>query len=517
MRGSVPPMARRVLHAGAVVVLTALSLSVAAPAAPARPLIDVTADRSVLGPRVPSSFLGFSQEYNLVPRYVGLPQTGVNEITAQLFRNLAVHNGPPNLRIGGGSTDGSWFNPEGRLPPPGMHLFNVNEAWTQGLRDFLARTGSKAIIGLNMGLNDPAVAVEWAQAATRTIPRSAIRALQIGNEPHVYPYRVLGKDARGRTVYTRPKTYGPRRYLRELRRFTKALRRAGVTAALAAPGVCCAPWLRTLPRIAARERAVKLLALHRYPLEACGRKRGDPDFPTAKLLLSGGPTLRAVNELAPAIAAMRRRGLPVRITESNSIACGGTDRVSNGFASALWGIDWLFTMAAIGAKGVDLHSSSPRYAPYTMPMRDGRVQAIVQPLYFAQLAFAETTRAGSRLLPSAYYPRQRRGGRVTSWATWDARARVVRVLIVNRETRRRGTAVVRIPGSTGPGRLKRLTAPSVHARTATWGGQTFALPSFDGKLVGSERLTRVRRRGRNRYIMRLPRASAAMITVPVGR
>ena len=45
-----------------------------------------------------------------------------------------------------------------------MHLFTINEAWTQGLRDFLTRTGSKAIIGLNMGLNDPAVAVKWAQA-----------------------------------------------------------------------------------------------------------------------------------------------------------------------------------------------------------------------------------------------------------------------------------------------------------------------------------------------------------------
>jgi hypothetical protein len=152
-----------------------------------------------------------------------------------------------------------------------------------------------------------------------------------------------------------------------------------------------------------------------------------------------------------------------------------------------------------------------------MPTFDGRVGALMQPLYFAQLVFAEATRAGSRLLPSAYFPKRRGDALVTTWAAWDARHRVVRVVLVNRETERDGTAVVRVPGSAGAGRIKRLTAPDVFARLPTWGGQTFAIPTFDGKLIGSEQLERVERRRRGRYVVRLPRASVAMITVPVGR
>jgi hypothetical protein len=48
-------------------------------------------------------------------------------------------------------------------------------------------------------------------------------------------------------------------------------------------------------------------------------------------------------------------GLPYRLEEANSFYNGGADGVSDTFASALWGLDFMWWWAAHGAAGINFH------------------------------------------------------------------------------------------------------------------------------------------------------------------
>src|SRR5205807_8152509 len=49
-------------------------------------------------------------------------------------------------------------------------------------------------------------------------------------------------------------------------------------------------------------------------------------------------------------------GLPLRVDEINSVACGGAAGVSNTFASALWALDTMFALVRTGVDGVNVHT-----------------------------------------------------------------------------------------------------------------------------------------------------------------
>ena len=75
------------------------------------------------------------------------------------------------------------------------------------------------------------------------------------------------------------------------------------------------------------------------------------------------------------------------------------------------------------------------------------------------------------------------------------------------------TVAVRIPGVRGAATLERLTGRGITARTGvTLGGQTYGSTTTTGLLAGDSTVTGVTRRGGG-YVVRLPRASAAMLTL----
>ena len=65
---------------------------------------------------IPSGFLGLSLEYPAVEAYAGKDPNAVNPVFEQLIRNLTPGQAP-DLRIGGDSTDGTWW-PAPHLHPP---------------------------------------------------------------------------------------------------------------------------------------------------------------------------------------------------------------------------------------------------------------------------------------------------------------------------------------------------------------------------------------------------------------
>lgn len=521
----------RVVCVLGALVVGALGGASAASAAP-RPLVVADADMRTRGPRIPSSFLGFSQEYNLVLTDVGTSETPLNEVLVRLYRHLDPSgNGPPVLRVGGGSTDNIWWagGPSWLdalrgvfRPPEVLVAFTPREL--APLRRFLVRTGAPVMLGLNFGSGRPAYAADLAAGIGASIPRRYVKALEIGNEPQGLPTRMHVGTERGIRRFLRPEPsfrppdYGPADYLPELHRFIDSLGPVRPSLPLAAPGFCCQPWLGSLPRLMDRERGrLDLISLHRYGIDACGVPPGDPRYPTPARLLNPDTVITPAVELQPHIAAARRRGLPVRISETNSVACGGVDGVSNTFASTLWGVDWLFALAAVGADGVNFHSSNPLYQPLGTAYAGGRFSVAVKPLYYAMLAFAEATANRARVLPAtAFGQRSRAGANVRVWGVHDAEARQVRVVVIAKDGPSGGRAVIRVPGANGPGRLKRLLAPSIKSKQGiTWGGQSLGATTVDGRLIGRQVVERVGRGAGDWFRLSVPAGSLALLTVPV--
>jgi hypothetical protein len=114
-------------------------------------------------------------------------------------------------------------------------------------------------------------------------------------------------------------------------------------------------WIERFIPAAARELGPRLAAVtgHYYA-------EGPPDDPrmTTERLLRTDP---GVAKSAKAIADLAaRNALVYRMTEGNSCYRGGKPGMSDAYASALWGGDYMLALAAAGCVGVNLHGGSRR-------------------------------------------------------------------------------------------------------------------------------------------------------------
>jgi hypothetical protein len=161
---------------------------------------------------------------------------------------------------------------------------------------------------------------------------------------------------------------------------------------------------------------------------------------------------------------------------------------------------------------VNVHTfRSGRYAPFFFRRRGGHWSAQVQPLYYGLLMFARAAPPGSRLLAS----RHRGGHALRIWTTRGRDGRI-RVLVINDALRRTVTTAVRLPAASGAASVQRLTAPRIGARRGVrLAGQSYASRTTTGTLQGAESRTVVRE-DRGRYVVRVPPASAALLTAGGG-
>lgn len=504
---------------GAVLVLLAVACAgPVADAAAARSVrLSTTIDSRERGARVARSFVGFSMEYRDAVVKAGHVATGASPVFVGLARGLTNGNGAPMVRVGGGSSDETWWNPERETRPRGIY-FDLDTGWTGGIAEFVRQTGSPLILGLNFGQRDAELARRMARELMANLPARSIRAFEIGNEPDIYPIHPYGQDENGRTLYVRPRGYDFDDYRREARRFIRSMGSVRPRPPLAAPAASCTPeWCGGLPALLRQEgRRLSMVTYHAYPLNPCRLEPGDRRYPRIEHLLANG-ILNRVLAFRPVVLAARRYRLPVRLTESNSAACGGARGVSDTFASALWSIDWMFTAAAVGIQGVDFHSSSATYAPFFSLFQDRRFIGAVNPLYYGMLLFTQATADRSRLLLNATLgTRLSRPANMRIWATRDRR-RTVRAVVLNKEIRRRGLVEIRVRGARRPAELVRLEAPSVRAKTGvTLAGQSFPVPTTDGRIEGERRTVTIRPR-RGVYRFAVPAGSAAMLQVPATR
>ena len=162
----------------------------------------------------------------------------------------------------------------------------------------------------------------------------------------------------------------------------------------------------------------------------------------------------------------------LRLTEVNSISCGGNRGVANSFATALWTPDVLFELLNAGVDGVNWHiRPSILNAPFNLD--DGKLVPL--PELYGLAVFAQMTHGPARLVDTT----------VSASAGLDLKAWTVRrggtsnVLLINKARRDAQVSVPAPSGVRGAAIIRRLQAPTIGSATGV---------RFAGRRIGSDGL-----------------------------
>ena len=178
--------------------------------------------------------------------YTGSDPRAINPVLVQLIRDVAPGQ-TPILRIGGNSTDATWWPIPDVTPSPGI-TYTLTKSWLATTRALAVQTGAKLILGVNLKLDSPAEAAAEARAYRAGIGTSQIEALEIGNEPELYKV-FPWYEVNGAPFYARPSTYDFASYMQDVAELAKRV--PGV--ALAGPATGAPSWFARAPQLFAAE------------------------------------------------------------------------------------------------------------------------------------------------------------------------------------------------------------------------------------------------------------------------
>jgi hypothetical protein len=462
---------------------------------------EVTVDPSSPGPVVPRSFLGLSTEYWVLPIFARHP--------VLVDRALSVirvsDGGPLTVRIGGDSADVSLWDPGSIVVPP--WLFAVTPRWVQEASRLVRDVDARLILDLNLAIDSPSAAATWVQAVKSGLPAHSIAGFEIGNEPDLHTHHFLLGALMPTDAQTDLPPLGvtPRWYVSAFVSYARALARVAPGVPLLGPVVGNprdVGWIAELVHGAGR--VLGAVSAHVYPLSGCVR-RSSRWFATVARVLSERTSAGVAREVSAAVRLARRAGVPFRLTELNSVTCGGRPGVSDTFATALWAPDTLFELLRAGVASADIHlRADNNNAPFAI--RGNRL--VARPLLYGLALFARALGPGARLVPGSLHAPD--SLHLKAWAV-RLKGRVLHVLVVNKGGR---SALVdfNLP-ATRPASVERLLAPSARASS----GVTLDGQRLDDRGIWSGRRkveTLTPRAGRYRLLV--PGMSAALVSVPLA-
>jgi Glycosyl hydrolase family 79 C-terminal beta domain len=463
------------------------------------PATNITA--ATVGNPVPGGFVGMSIEIKALEEYAGQDPAAIDPVLLHLLQDISPQQRPV-LRIGGDSTDWSWW-PVAHMPKPPGVKYTLTPTWMRVAHALATDLGARLILGVDLEADSQIVAGAEGQAMVADIGRSSIDALELGNEPELYGAFGWYRSAAGRLVTGRPRGYDLSNFTSNFSSFAPHL----PSIALAGPSSGAATWLAQLGSFLSAEPRVRLVTVHAYPLKHCRKAT----VVTIGQLLSDTSSHGLAEQIAPYVAVAAAHHAPLRIDEMNAISCGGTRGVSDTFASALWVLDTLFEMARAGVSGVNVHTVPGTINEVLGPeLVDGTWRMRVHPEFYGMIMFAQAAPPGARLLrlvspvPSG----------VKVWATRAGAA--IHVVVINKRLAQPELLRLRITAARGTASVEQLRAPSVNATSGvTLGGQTFGTTTASGVMAGPVPDDTVTPSG-GTYTVRVPAASATMLTMSAG-
>jgi uncharacterized protein (TIGR03437 family) len=343
--------------------------------------VTVAAHPTSPGGAIPTGFMGLSFESGNLASTTAFPAENA------VFRRMLSQIGPGLLRFGGNSVDkltGWQASPRITTQASSATPSSVIASSDVDRILALARVVNwKILYSVGLGTADAASDADQAQYVAAN-GADVLYGFEIGNEPDLYHSNGL-----------RPSTYTVNDYLAEWRTYSAALQAKVPNAVLTASAAAGSISTWTVSVTAALGPRLALLTQHLYPLA-----------PTSAV----APTASNVASIAHLLGTSARStedsdgnqlnliahaaGIPWRMSETNSCYNGGEAGVSNVYASALWGVDYMFTLAGRSAAGINFHGGGA--GNYT-PIAVSGSQVTARPLYYALLLFHA---AGSgRLVP----------------------------------------------------------------------------------------------------------------------
>ncbi len=458
----------------------------------------VTVDPGARSRPIPSSFFGLSTEYWTLPQ--DQPHIALYRRVLSLLH--VAGDGRFILRIGGDSASHTFYDPTGLVLP--RWTFEVTPTFIDQTASLVRRMGLRVILDLNLVTGSAPLAASWAKAAEGSFPRRSIIGFEIGNEPDLYDkafwlYTTGGEQFSGRAL---PHDITSEGYAADYNTYATALKQAVPEVPLYAPAlanpVADIRWIATL--VHGPHPHLGTVSGHRYPYSGCVL-RGSPQYPTIGRILSENATTVMAQKLRPVVALAASEHLPFRLTEINSITCGGLAGVSNSFATALWAPDAIFEVMRAGAVGANLHE---RETAINDPFAFGATGLVVHPLLYGLIMYARTMGPHAHLVSIRMHTT---APHLKVWAVASGHS-TLRLLLINKGASPI-TARLALP-ATRPATVERLQAGSPTAQTGvTLDGQQLGA---DGRWVGPRSHETVVR-GRSGYEVRVPGYSAALVSV----
>ena len=441
---------------------------------------------------VPSSFLGVSTEYWTIPvwaRQIGL----LRRVLAMLSQD-----GPIRLRIGGDSADHVLWAPTNELPE---WVFELTPSWLGQTSRIVGATHVKLILDLNLVTATAALAARWAGMALARLPHGSVTAFEIGNEPDSY-IRSFWQQITAGGIPPLPSTITATSYAHSFASYAKALAKAAPGVPLLAPALADprkhSGWVSKL--LQAPHPGLAGITVHHYPYDACAR-RGSPHFPTIARVLSENAAVGMGNTALAVEHISDRAGLPLWLTEINSVTCGGTKGVSNTFATALWAPDALFELVRAGVESASVHVRADSVNKAFSLTAKGLV---AYPLFYGMVVFARMLGAGAELIPLRLA-----APAALHLKAWGVRLSSSKMHVLLLDKGPRSVRVRLELPFTGGANVQRLTAPNVTSTgEVTLGNQHLTRA---GTWAGTPRTETVASTAKG-YVISVPRYSAALIT-----
>ena len=357
-----------------------------------------------------------------------------------LFKRL----GTSILRIGGNSVDKTTWSATGKGGTAGV----IAPADVDGLAGFLAATDWTVIYGVNMAADDPTAAAAEAAYVAKSLG-AHLYGFEIGNECDLYA-----------SNGDRPTTWTYADFFTQWQTFYTPMKAAAPGVAFTGPASSYNVTGWTVPFAKSAAADIVLLTQHYY------RGNGQAATSTLTELLLPDPNL--LTQLGELEAAAKANKTPhgYRLAEANSFYNGGALGVSDGFGTALWVVDFLFTNVLHGSAGVNLHGGGDSTG-YT-PIADlDSVVVEARPDYYGMLLFdlagqgpVFATTVSATTLNFTAYAVGPAGGSTS-------------VVLVNKDPTQAVLATVDLGKAATSGTVTRLTGPSLAATTGyTLGGAT---------------------------------------------
>ena len=258
---------------------------------------------------------------------------------------------PAVLRVGGNSVDRSCWNGLSNQTPVTASEVDAFAGFVKALP-----ANWHVIYGINMSTNTPAnCAAEAAYVANAL--GSSLLGFEIGNEPDLYHSNGI-----------RPTSYTFAQFLSQWQALAAgitnavpgwAITNAGNGWTLTGPASAGNTQTYTVPFAKNEAGVVSLVTQHYY------RANGQDPSSTLALLLQPDPGLPVTDSNIVAAATAAKLPLGFRMDECGSFYNGGAPNVSDAYGTALWALDFMFTIALNGGQGINFHGggSGTGYTP----------------------------------------------------------------------------------------------------------------------------------------------------------